>query len=156
MEEGIENLANVAIRIRKAACEFLDEGLRWLVGNKVLSELVADMVRCRRMAGQQIQRPFHFIDTATGNWGSKQDFIPRIVTVAIEIESAFTIFSFFIQTPSRQDSRQGDDIVLGVSPINAQGMQFHQFAGVIFVQTAKSTSSAGTLWIGIAPVIQVK
>ena len=60
-------------------------------------------------------------------------FCAGLVAVGIEFESAAALGA--VDGPAGEDARHLGDVGLGVAAVDAEGVQFHQFAGVVFVES---------------------
>src|SRR5215472_10307728 len=65
--------------------------------------------------------------------------------VSTVVETKASALLRLVDTPPRQHLRQFGDIFLGVAAVHAESVQLHDFAGVVFVQ------SAGTVLVRLRP-----
>jgi len=54
------------------------------------------------------------------------------VAVFVEFEAAAALGA--IDRPAGEDARSLDDVGLRITAVDAEGMQFHQLAGVVFIE----------------------
>src|SRR5713101_6407627 len=60
-----------------------------------------------------------------------------------------------LDSPAGKDTGERDNILLGVAAIDAERMEFHQFARVVFVKAVLFAASAGTIGRGVQPIVEI-
>ena len=111
------------------------------------------------MAGQLGEGCFDFLDAAPRRIGPPEQGLGReIVTQRIEEKEAALHRTLGAAPCRRQlwihdaraadDARQGLNVGLGVAAVDAQGVQFQQFAGEVFVEAERLAARAGALGEG--------
>src|SRR5579872_5319089 len=70
--------------------------------------------------------------------------------------AATTITTGPRQSPSGEDVRERDDVVLGISAVDAERMEFHQLARVVLVDALELALRTGRARRGILPVIEIE
>src|SRR5947209_3570025 len=75
------------------------------------------------------------LNAATGgNLHAENGLFLRIVHAAVEEE--FAAVTRIADGPASEATRDLDDVLLGVSAVNAEGVELEQLAGVVLVETA--------------------
>ena len=87
------------------------------------------------MTSQNVEHFQAILDAAArGDFHAEHDFLTVIVESFIEIEATAPLR--LANGPAGEAARHFGNILLRVAAIDAEGMQFHQLARVIFIETA--------------------
>ena len=89
-------------------------------------------LRGRRIARQKVQNFEAFFLTFRFDAVAEHDLVSGFVRALFESEAAALLG--LLQGPSGEDARHFGDVLLRVAAVHAEGVQFHQFAAVVFVQ----------------------
>ena len=93
---------------------------------------------------------------AGGDLDAEDGFVAVIVHALVEDEGAAALR--LQDGPAGEAAGDFGDIVLGVAAIDAEGVEFEQFAAVVFVEAARALFAAGLRGVGTHgfPVIEVE
>ena len=108
--------------------------VRRIVGNESLRNLIGNVVSGVRIARQNIQDFFAVFHSTGVNLMPEDGF--RAVVVNAIVEEEFGVAARLLDRPSGKGLCDIDDVVLRVAAIDAERVQFHQLAAIIFVQAA--------------------
>ena len=72
---------------------------------------------------------------------AQDDFFFPVVHSRIELKLGE--FLWIVNRPSRERPGDGNDIVLGIASIDAERVQFHQLAAVIFIEARPTHARRG-------------
>src|SRR5579872_1934308 len=87
-----------------------------------------------RIARQKVQHLFPILHAPTMNLVAQHGF--RALIMQTFIEEKFRIAPRLPNRPSGKSFRNVDYVLLRVSAIDSEGVKFHEFAAVVFIQTA--------------------
>ena len=115
-------------------------------------------MRRRRALRQQVERLFAFRLAGRGDVVAEKALGAVIVALRIEYKAAagFRQCDGPREAPAGQDAGQRDDIVLAIPAIDAEGVQFHQFAGVVLVEPVHATVGALAAGRGVLRVVKIE
>src|ERR1700737_4877323 len=86
-----------------------------------------------RLMRQDVEHPLAFLNTAAGRKPDAQNALcSDVVHGRTEDESSGSL----IDGPSGEEAGQLRDVLLGVAAIDAEGVELHDLAGVVFVEAA--------------------
>src|SRR5262249_14462247 len=108
--------------------------LRRSVGNKAHGQLARDEFGRGRMMRQQVEHLLAFLFALLADALPEDELWSRLMSALVEVEGSALLRLF--DAPPGQDLRQLGDVLLGVAAIDAERMQLHDFARVVFVQSA--------------------
>src|SRR5713226_10163706 len=124
--------------------------LRRIVRDKAHCQLGADKVCGRTMVCEQMQHLSSFLFAIVLDAMTEDDFVPMIVHALFEFEPAALLW--LVNGPAGEDARDFGNIFLSVAAVHPEGMQFHQLAAVVLVESAAALSLC-FLRISVAGVI---
>src|SRR5215212_7315874 len=75
---------------------------------------------------------------------SEDEFLPGIVNARIELKTA--AHARIVNRPPGQRARHFGDVLLRIAAVDAESVQFHQLAPIVFVET--SLRARGALRLG--------
>src|SRR6266700_4544101 len=84
------------------------------------------------MMRQQVQHLHSFFLPVLFDPLAEDNFLARLMAALFETE--VSTFARLANCPAREDARYFRDIILRVTAIDAEGVQFHQLASVVFIQ----------------------
>ncbi len=154
-EDGFQNFANVAVGLDESLRDAIDQS-RWrLVRNKAAHKFGGDELSGRRMMGHDIQNHQPVFFSTTGRDLVAQHNLFAVVVHRGHKSEGARILAQHVQTPAvharvrrnpgptrrndgptREATRDFLHVFLGVAAVNAERMQFHQLARVIFIDAA--------------------
>src|SRR5260370_34506698 len=86
------------------------------------------------MMGQDVQHLHTFVFTMIADLVSKNVLRTRLVGALVEVEAAALLR--LLDAPAREHLRQLGDVLLRVAAVHTEGVKFHDFASVVFIQAA--------------------
>src|SRR4030095_16727362 len=88
------------------------------------------------MLGQHLQYGFTVLHSSSGRNAPAEHRLLAVIVQELNKLKAASL-PWVLQRPARKAPRHFSDIVLGISSVHPQGMQFHEFARVVLVEAAR-------------------
>src|SRR5450830_2030524 len=110
------------------------------------------------MARQHVECDFAFLLAASRNDSAEKLLVARIVTPWTENEGGIVCIIFHLahsDGPAAEDARQRNYVGLAIAAIDAQRMQLHQFARIVFVESFEAAFGLRRIGAAAEPVIEV-
>ena len=115
------------------ARDAIHERLGRVVADEALAKLEGDVMGAGGAGAEDIENGFAVLHAAAGgDWMAQHDLGAVVMLVGAEDELA----SQAVDRPSGETARDFLHVLLGVTAIHAEGVQLHDFAGVILVDAA--------------------
>ena len=116
----------------------LHQRRRRRVLHKILRQFVADMVRGRRVHGQDVERHLAFAHAELCHFVAEPGLVALIVAPFVKREGLIAAHQgALLIGPAGEHARQFRHVFLAVAAVHAQRVQFHQLARVVFIQPAR-------------------
>ena len=133
-EQRAQHLADVAVALQEALRHAVHQRLRRIVGDEADGQLARDELRGVGIAGQQVQHLLAFLLAARLDGVPEHALGAGLVHALVELEVAAALW--LRDGPPGEALGHLDHVLLAVAAVHAQGVQFHQLAGVVLVQPA--------------------
>src|SRR5260370_24529660 len=95
------------------------------------------------MMGEDVRHLNLFVFAMIADIVSKNVLRTGLVGALVEVEAAALLR--LLDAPAREHLRQLGDVLLRVAAVHTEGVKFHDFASVIFIQ------AAGAILVGLGP-----
>ena len=130
----VQDFANVAVGFQERLRHAVHQRGGRIIGNEALRQLVRNMVRRVRIARQNVEDFLAVFHSALVNLVSEHGLHAGVMEALFK--EKFRIAPRLPDAPSGERLRDVDDVILRVSAIHAERVQFHQLAPVILIQAA--------------------
>ena len=134
-ENRAQDRADIATRFLPGCYRGIDTAIRWLVRDEASTQLRADVVHRRALIREELEQPDAFILPVIVEGEPKDTLRSAIVRPLPEHESG-TAFRA-LNAPAGEDARDCDDVLLGVSAVDAERVQLEQLARVVLVDACR-------------------
>ena len=134
IDHGLQNAANVAAGRSYSFAMRSIKRLRRIVGNEVARQFGGNEMRSVRIVRQHLERFFAVFLAAVVEGVAHHDFLA--LGVEFRTEHEFGIAPRLANGPAGESIGHFDHVLLRVARIDADGVQLHHFAAVVFVQAA--------------------
>ena len=133
-QDDTQNRFDIAFGVEKSLRGFFDDLLRRVIGDETTGEFGGDKSRSGWMRDQHLDDLLRFRLTRRLDRKTQNIFLARVMQVFLEDKIAKP--KMFLDIPARETTREFHHILLSVAAVHAEGVKFHQFAGIIFVGMA--------------------
>src|SRR6185437_8331373 len=140
-EDGAQRLADVAVRMHERYGRTVHER-RWRgITHEAAYELRGNEVRRRGAMRQDVEHLLAVLDAAARPEGVAQEHLHAgIVHGGTKDEGAALVGS--VNAPAGEGTCRRDDVALRVAAVHANGVELHELAAVIFVETPGTGGSS--------------
>ena len=126
--------ADVSLAGEVAPGHGIDQCRRRSVADEADCQLLRQEVRRRGIHGQHVQHGEAFL-LAVAVDGLAEDNLVAGLVAAVHVKK-FAAVAGIIHGPTGKDLRDLGNVVLGVAAVDAEGVELHQFARVVLIQSA--------------------
>src|SRR5262249_12255627 len=110
----------------------IDQRSRWIIGQEALGQLSRDEAGGGRMVGHKVEHLFPiFNSTAGGDLHAEDGFLALVVHTRVEAER--TAGPWPVNRPAGETASHLGHIVLCIAAVDAERVEFQQFAAVVFI-----------------------
>ena len=133
-QQRAHHLAQVAVTGSESCRQSIDQRRGRRVADEPPRQLGRHEPRRRGMRGEQVEHLLAVLDSAGANLVSEDDLLAIVVNPRFEQEVA--AYSRIADRPAGERPRHLGDVLLRVAAVDAERVQLHQLARVVFVEPA--------------------
>ena len=135
----------IAIGLKKILGEAIDQGLRRRVGDEMFRQFEGEMACGFRAAGEGEQGRLRLILSSLRIIAAEQFLRAGLMDIGLEHERAGRSQQAFAagETPAGEHVGQRDHVALAIAAIDAERVQFEDFAAEVFVAAAMLPQAGG-------------
>lgn len=132
-EDGLVGFCEIAVVAEEGGGHSVDIFRRGIVCDETGEKFCCEMACGRGVGGEAVQQFRAFGEARRGGEGfAENDFFATVVGAFAEEEGA----RVRIDGPSGEDACGGENIRLGVTAIDTEGVEFEEFASEVFIESA--------------------
>ena len=156
-DHRLHHFADVSTGCEKCLRHAVNQRLRRLVGDEAHGKFSGNEARRGRVLRENVQHLLGIVLAAASRDGHAQDRLGALVVNTVVIEEVAALAGC-ANGPTGEAARDFDNVLLRVTAIHAERVEFQQFTSVIFVEAAFALGSwfDGCVGGDGFPIVQIK